>query len=109
MYAVVEQGGKQYKVEQGDVIRVELTEVSAEAAELEMDKVLLVGDEKETKIGTPYLAGAKVVGKFTTGLENSIVKGPKLYPAHRRKRKNSKRRIGHRQKYMEVTIDKIEA
>ena len=109
MYAVVEQGGKQYKVEQGDVIRVELTEVSAEATGLEMDKVLLVGDENETKIGAPYLAGAKVTGKFTADTENSIVKGPKLYPAYRRKRKNSRRRIGHRQKYMEVTIDKIEA
>ena len=108
MYAVVEQGGKQYKVEQGDVVRVELTEVSAEAAGIEMDKVLLVGDEKETKIGTPYLAGAKVTGKFIAGLENAVVKGPKLFPTYRRKRKNSKRRIGHRQKYMEVMIDKIE-
>ena len=109
MYAVVEQGSKQYKVERGDVIRVELTEVSAEAAGLEMDKVLLVGDEKETKIGTPYLAGAKVIGKFLAGIEDSIVKGPKLHPAYKRKRKNSKKRTGHRQKYMELMIDKIEA
>ena len=109
MYAVVEQGGKQYKVETGDVIKVELADVSAEATELEMDKVLLVGDGKETKIGVPYLEGAKVVGKFRAGAEESIVGGPKLYPAYRRRRKNSKKRIGHRQKYMELTIDKIEA
>ena len=109
MYAVVEQGGKQYKVEQGDVITVELVDVPAEATELEMDKVLLVGGDDETKIGTPYIEGAKVVGKFMAGAEESVVKGPKLYPTYHRRRKNSKRRIGHRQKYMELVIDKIEA
>ena len=109
MYAVVEQGGKQYKVAQGDVVMVELAEVSAEATEFEMDKVLLVGEGKETKIGTPYVDGARVVGKFKSNAENSVVKGLKLYPAYRRKRKNSKKRIGHRQKYMEVVIDKIES
>ena len=108
MYAVVEQGGKQYKVEQGDVVMVELTEVSAEAAGFEMDKVLLVGDEKETKIGAPYIEGVKVVCKFKAGAEDSVVKGPKLFPTYRRRRKNSKKRIGHRQKYLEVVVDKIE-
>ena len=109
MYAVVEQGGKQYKVEQGDVITVELAEVAAEAIGFEMDKVLLVGNEKETKIGAPYVDGARVVCKFKAGAEESVVKGPKLYPTYRRRRKNSKKRIGHRQKYMEVIVDKIEA
>ena len=109
MYAVVEQGGKQYKVEQGDVITVELVELESETTEFAMDKVLLVGDEGETKIGTPYIEGAKVIGKFMAGAEDSVVKGPKLYPTYHRRRKNSKKRTGHRQKYMELVIDKIEA
>ena len=50
MYAVIEQGGKQYKVETGDVIKIELADVAEDATELEMSKVLLVGDDKETKI-----------------------------------------------------------
>ena len=108
MYAVVEQGGKQYKIEQGDVITVELAELSAEDTGFEMDKVLLVGNEKETKIGAPYIDGAKIICKFKAGAEDSVVKGPKLYPTYRRRRKKSKKRIGHRQKYMEVMIDKIE-
>lgn len=109
MYAVIEQGGKQYKVSQGDVIDIELTDAPADAETIELDKVLFVSDGKKTKIGTPYLAGVKVVAKFEKKAENAVVKGPKLYPMHFRKRKNSKRRIGHRQKYLRVIIDKIKA
>ena len=108
MYAVVEQGGKQYKVSEGDLLDIELTDVAADAKKLEMDKVLLVSDGEDVKIGSPYVEGAKVVASFQNSAEESIVKGQKLYPMHFRRRKNSKRRIGHRQKYMRVTIDKIE-
>lgn len=108
MYAVVEQGGKQYKVSEGDLLDIELTNVAADAKKLEMDKVLLVSDGEEVKIGSPYVEGAKVIASFQNSAEESIVKGQKLYPMHFRRRKNSKRRIGHRQKYMRVTIDKIE-
>ena len=109
MYAVIEQGSKQYKVAQGDSLNIELTDVSPDAETIELDKVLLVSDGKKVKIGTPYLKGAKVVASFKTTAEESIVKGKKLYPMHFRKRKNSRRRIGHRQKYLQVIIDKIEA
>ena len=109
MYAVIEQGSKQYKVAQGDRLNIELTDVSPDAETIELDKVLLVSDGEKVKIGTPYLKGAKVVASFKTTAEESIVKGKKLYPMHFRKRKNSRRRIGHRQKYLQVTIDKIEA
>ena len=109
MYAVIQQGGKQYKVSEGDVIDIELTEVEADAKTIELDKVLFISDGKEVKVGTPYLDGAKVVARFKTGAEDSVVKGPKVYPMHFRRRKNSKRRIGHRQKYFQVMIDKIEA
>jgi len=108
MYAVVEQGGKQYKVTEGDSLNIELAEVSPDAKTLEMDKVLLVSDGEKVKIGTPYLKGAKVVASFKTTAEEAVVKGRKLYPMHFRKRKNSRRRIGHRQKYLQVVIDKIE-
>ena len=108
MYAVIEQGGKQYKVTQGDCIDIELTDISPDAKTIELDKVLLVNDGEKAKIGTPYLEGAKVVALFKTTAEESVVKGKKLYPMHFRKRKHSKRRIGHRQKYLQVIIDKIE-
>ncbi len=109
MYAVIEQGGKQYKVAQGDRIKIELADVADDARTIEMNKVLFVGDGKEFKIGTPYIKGAKVTGKFADTAADSIVKGVKLYPTEFRRRKNSKRRIGHRQKYMEVTIEEIKA
>ena len=109
MYAVIEQGGKQYKVSQGDVINIELTDVAADAKTIELDKVLFVSDGKEVKVGTPYLDGAKVVASFKISAEDAVVKGPKLYPMHFRRRKNSSRRIGHRQKYLQVMIDSIEA
>lgn len=109
MYAVVEQGGKQYKVTEGDMLNIELTDVPPDAKTIEIDKVLFVNDDENVKIGTPYVEGAKVVASFKTTAEEAIVKGKKLYPMHFRKRKNSKRRIGHRQKYLLVTIDKIQA
>ena len=109
MYAVIEQGGKQYKVKQGDVIKIELADVAADAKTIEIEKVLMVGEGKDAKIGTPYVDGAKVTGKFADTAADSVVKGEKVYPTYFRRRKASKKRIGHRQKYMEVTIDKIKA
>ena len=85
MYAVIEQGGKQYKVSQGDVINIELTEVAADAKTIDLDKVLFVSDGKKVQVG------------------------PKLRGAHFRRRKNSSKRLGHRQKYLQVIIDSIEA
>ena len=109
MYAVIEQGGKQYKVAEGDCLNIELTETAPNTESIELDKVLFASDGEKVKIGTPYLDGAKVVASFKGTVEESIVKGKKLYPMHLRRRKSSKRRIGHRQKYLQVVIDKIEA
>jgi large subunit ribosomal protein L21 len=108
MYAVIEQGGKQYKVTQGDWLNIELTEVAPDAKTIELSKVLLVSDGNVVKIGTPYLEGAKVIGTFKTTAENAVVKGKKLFPTHFRRRKSHHKRTGHRQKYLRVTIDKIE-
>ena len=56
MYAVVEQGGKQFKVAEGDVINIDLTDVAPDAKGIELEKVLLVSDGEKVKVGTPYLA-----------------------------------------------------
>jgi large subunit ribosomal protein L21 len=109
VYAVIEQGGKQYKVAQGDRLNIELTDVEPDAKTIELNKVLLVGDGEKVKIGTPYLEGAKVIASFKTTAQEAVIKGKKLYPMHFRRRKSSKKRTGHRQKYLEITIDKIEA
>ena len=109
MYAVIEQGGKQYKVAEGDSLNIELTDVSPDAGTIEINKVLFVNDGKKVKVGTPYLEGAKVVARFATTAEDAVIKGKKLYPMHFRRRKDSKRRIGHRQKYLQVVIEKIKA
>lgn len=109
MYAIIEQGSKQYKVTKGDVIEIELTEVEPDAENIELGKVLFVSDGGKVKIGTPYIDGAKVVASFSTTAGDSVVKGTKLYPMYFRRRKASKKRIGHRQKYLQVTIDDIQA
>ncbi|AQQ09927.1 50S ribosomal protein L21 [Sedimentisphaera cyanobacteriorum] len=117
MYAIVEQGGKQYKVSQGDVINIELTDLENGAEVLEMDKVLFVSDGQEIKIGKPYIDGAKVTAKVKyfdkkTGEEaekTAVFKGKKVYPTYFRRRKHSRKRVGHRQKYLQVVVDAIEA
>ena len=109
MYAVIEEGGKQEKVAEGDLVNIELTDIAPDAKTIEFDKVLFVSDGENIQVGTPYIEGAKVTGSFKTTAEQAMVKGPKLYPMHFRRRKNSRRRIGHRQKYLQVTIEKIEA
>jgi len=109
MYAVIEQGSKQYKVAEGDCIEIDLTDVKPDAKKIDFDKVLFVGDGENLKIGTPYVEGAKVVGSFKETAETAVVKAKKLYPMTFRRRKNSRTRIGHRQKYLQVTIDKIKA
>jgi len=107
MYAVIEQGGKQYKVTDGDTVLIELTDVADDAETIELDKVLMVADGEDIKVGAPYIEGAKVVGRFATMAEEAVVKGQKLYPMHFRRRKNSRKRIGHRQKHLQVTIESI--
>jgi len=109
MYAVIETGGKQYKVAEGDVIEVELLDVKPAAKKIDFDKVLLISEGEKGSIGTPYIEGAKVTAKFAENAEEAVIKGKKLYPMKFRKRKDSQRKMGHRQKYLQVTIDKIKA
>ena len=100
MYAVIETGGKQYKVEQGDVIYIE--KLNAEAEEtVNFDKVIAVGAD-EIKVGTPYVKGAKVEAKV---LKNG--KAKKIVVMTYKPKKNEKRKLGHRQPYTKVEITKI--
>ena len=100
MYAVIVSGGKQYKVSEGDVIRVEKLEVE-EGAKVSFDQVLLINDGS-LKIGTPTVQGARVSG---TVLQNGKAKKVIVY---RYKRKSGyHKKNGHRQLFTEVKIDKI--
>ncbi len=103
MYAIIEDSGQQFKVSEGDVIEVDLRELSEGATTLEFDKVLLVSDGKKLKVGTPVLAGAKVVA----GIEDELHAGPKVQSFKYKRRKGYRKRIGHRQKYIQVKVTQI--
>ena len=100
MYAVIVSGGKQYKVSEGDVIRVEKLEVE-EGAKISFDQVLLINDGS-LKIGTPTVQGAKVSG---TVLQNG--KGKKVIVYRYKRKSGYHKKNGHRQLFTEVKIEKI--
>jgi large subunit ribosomal protein L21 len=104
VYAIFEDSGRQYKVNPGDKIYVDLRDVAEGQETLEFDRVLLVGDGADARIGQPLIEGAKVIGKL--GAE---VKGPKVVSFKMRERKNYRRKKGHRQKYLTVTVSEIVA
>ena len=101
MYAVIQTGGKQYRVQQGDVIFVEKINAQADEA-VTFDEVLLVGNDGETKIGTPVVEGAKVEGKVL-----AQVKSKKIVVYKYKAKKNERKKQGHRQPYTKVEIGKI--
>ena len=101
MYAVIKTGGKQYRVQQGDVIFVEKINSQADEA-VTFDEVLLVGDGDQTKIGAPTVAGAKVEGKVL-----SQVKAKKIVVYKYKAKKNERKKQGHRQPYTKVEITAI--
>ena len=101
MFAVVEIAGQQFKVSKSDRIYVPLLE-SEVGSRLTFDKVLLLGDEKNTKIGTPILEGSTVEAKV---LEH--VRDDKVIVFKKKRRKGYKVRRGHRQQYTEIEITKV--
>ncbi|MDY6913173.1 MAG: 50S ribosomal protein L21 [Planctomycetota bacterium] len=105
MYAIIEDSGQQFRVSEGDVLNVDTRELAEKAKEIEFDRVLLVSDDGNAKVGAPLLAKAKVLAEII----ESEAKGLKVYAAVWRRRKNSRRRVGHRQKYLRVRITKIVA
>ena len=103
MYAVIQTGGKQYRVQQGDVIYVEKMNSQA-GDQVSFDEVLLISNETETKIGAPVVVGAKVEGKVL-----GQVKAAKIIVFKYKAKKNIRKRQGHRQPYTKVEITAINA
>ena len=101
MYAVIETGGKQYKVSEGDVIYVEKLDVEA-GAEVSFDKVLLIGEGSDVKVGAPLVDGVSVAAKV---IKNDKAKKVVVYKYKPKKGYHKKQ--GHRQPYTKVEITKI--
>ncbi len=105
MYAIIEDSGRQYRVCEGDVLDVDIRELPEGAKEIEFPRILLISDEGKAKVGTPLLEGVKVVAEIV----EDRAKGPKVFIYRLRRRKASRTKTGHRQKYLRVRVSKIVA
>ena len=101
MFAVVKTGGKQYKVSEGDVIQVEKLEGEVGAA-VTLDQVLMVGEDEDVQVGTPMLDGNQVTAEITEQLKDK-----KIIVFKKKRRKNYRRKNGHRQLVTRLKITKI--
>ncbi|MBN1363743.1 MAG: 50S ribosomal protein L21 [Syntrophaceae bacterium] len=101
MYAVIKTGAKQYRVTEGDVLSVEKL-TGNKGDEVIFQEVLMVSDDKEIKVGKPYVKGAKVIGQIV-----AQKKGPKLLVYHMKRRKGFHKKTGHRQNLTSMKITKI--
>jgi large subunit ribosomal protein L21 len=106
MYAIIEDSGTQIKVSEGDVIKVDLRDLPADAATITFDRVLLIGGQGEApaKIGTPFVEDAKVVADVLAQERADKVEIVKF-----KRRKRVLRRKGHRQDYLKVKVTSIVA
>ena len=102
MYAVIRTGGKQVRVSPGEAVRVEKLD-GAVGEPVELGEVLLVGGEGDPRVGQPLVAGAKVVGTIT-----AQDRGPKITIFKMKRRKGYRRKMGHRQSYTEIRVERIE-
>ena len=103
MYAIIETGGKQYRVENGDVLDVEL-DARTDGDKIEFKNVLLVGGDDDVRIGDPHLADAQV-----SAVAVAEVRAPKVLVFKKKRRKGYKRLQGHRQNLLRIRIEEIEA
>ena len=103
MYAVIATGGKQYKVTQGETLRVEKLE-GEEGSTVKLDNVLMVADGDKVEVGSPTLDKASVTAKIT-----AHGRGDKIEIIKFRRRKHSRRQMGHRQSYTEIEVTEIKA
>ena len=101
-YAVIQTGGKQYKVKSGEILKIEKLAVSKPETKLEFKEILAYGDDKIIEIGTPTVSGAKVEAELIKNAKNRTVLIFK-----KRRRHNSRRKNGHRQEYSMIRINKI--
>lgn len=102
MYAVIKTGGKQYRVSEGQTLKVE-TLAAEEGASVELDNVLMIADGDNIKVGAPTIEGGKV-----TATVKSHGRGKKIEVIKFRRRKHHDKRIGHRQNYTELLITGIQ-
>ena len=103
MYAVIQTGGKQYRVAQGSTLKVEKIDAE-EGASVELDKVLMVADGDDIQLGAPYVDGGKV-----TATIKAHGRGKKVHITKLRRRKNHLKRQGHRQAFTEIEVTGISA
>ena len=101
-FAVIKTGGKQYKVQAGEIIKIERLEDSKAETKLEFNEVLAYGDDKNLELGEPTISGAKVEADLIKNGKNRTVLIFK-----KRRRKNSRRKNGHRQQFSLIRINKI--
>lgn len=105
MYAIICDGAHQYRVEEGQVLEVQRKDLDPKTKSIEFDRVLLIGDVKDgPKVGQPMVKGAKVTASIV-----GEIKGDKLTIQKHRRRKNYALKKGHRQKFLQIKIDKIKA
>lgn len=104
MYAVIETGGKQYRVEPGDVIDVERLPAAGDEDKVVFDRVLMVGGDGDVKVGDPVLSGAAV-----DAVRVADVRAPKILVFKKKRRKGYRRKNGHRQDLLRVRIENIQA
>lgn len=102
MYAIVETGGKQYRVSEGSTIQVEKLQGDLEST-VELDKVLAIETDDGLRVGTPYVEGTRVVCQIV-----KQAKAPKILVFKYKPKKNYRKRYGHRQPYTTLRIEKIE-
>ncbi len=102
MYAIIETGGKQYRVTEGDVIFVEKLDAQADS-DVAIDKVVAVGEGDKLVVGAPYVEGASVMAK---AVKNG--KGKKITVFTYKPKKDCKRKMGHRQPYTQLKIESIQ-
>jgi len=101
-YAVIQSGGKQYKVKSGEILKIEKLPNSKSDTKIEFNDILAYGDNKVIEIGSPTIQGAKVEANLIKNSKNRTVLIFK-----KRRRQNSRRKNGHRQKYSMIRINKI--
>ncbi len=101
-FAVIQTGGKQYKVKTGEIIKIERLENSKPETKVEFKEILAYGDEKNLELGMPIISGAKVEADLLKNGKNRTVLIFK-----KRRRKNSRRKNGHRQQFSLIRINKI--
>ena len=101
-YAIIQTGGKQYKVKAGEILKIERLEESKPDTKIEFKEILAYGDDKNIELGNPVVSGAKVEAELLKNSKNRTVLIFK-----KRRRKNSRRKNGHRQQFSLIRVSKI--